>query len=112
MNIERKQHGELIVYELSGSLDTETADGFEEAFSGQYDGDAEGYVIDMKALTYISSAGLRALLACRNRAEEDRIPFNICDLSKTVKKVLSIAGFSSIFDLDLTLKDGSILKLS
>jgi len=112
MIVERKQHGDFVVYHLSGSLDAVTAGGLEEAFNSQFDSGTKGYVLDMKSLEYISSAGLRTVLSCRNRAESDNIPFSICDLSKTVKKVFSIAGFSSILDLDLTFKEGSILKLS
>ena len=112
MNIDRKQHGDFVVYHLSGSLDAVTAGDLEEEFNSQFDSGIKGYVLDMKSLEYISSAGLRAVLSCRNRSESDNIPFKICDLLKTVKKVFSIAGFSSIMDLDLTFKEGSISKIS
>jgi len=112
MKIERKQHGDSIVYHLSGSLDAVTASDLEEAFNSQFESETKQYVLDMKSLKYISSAGLRTVLSCRNRAESDNIPFNICDLSKTVKKVFTIAGFSSIMDLDLTFTKGSVSKQS
>lgn len=112
MIIDRKLHGDYVVYHLSGSLDAVTAGNLEEIFISQFDSGAKGYILDMNLLEYISSAGLRAVLSCRNRAESDNISLNICDLSKTVKKVFTIAGFSSILDLDLAFKNGSISKKS
>ena len=112
MNIKKKQHGDFIVYHLSGRLDGITASDLEEVFNSQFDSGTKGYILDMKSLEYISSAGLRVVLSCRNRAELDDIPFNICDLTKTVKKVFTIAGFSSIMDLNLTFEEGLVLKTS
>jgi len=110
MKIEKQQKEDLVVYKLDGRLDGLTALNLEEIFVSQFDSKAKEYIIDMASLEYISSAGLRAIITCRNRAKKDDIKFNICNLAKTVNKVFDIAGFSSILDLNLSFKNGSIFK--
>ena len=62
MNIQKTVTGTTLTVELEGRLDTTTAPKLEEELRGSIDG-LTCLVIDFEKLDYISSAGLRVLLA-------------------------------------------------
>ena len=53
-------------------------------------------LIDFEALEYISSAGLRVLLATAKKLKSAGGDLKICSLNDTVQEVFDISGFSSI----------------
>ena len=62
MNIQKIVTGTTLTVKLEGRLDTTTAPKLEEELRGSIDG-LTCLVIDFEKLEYISSAGLRVLLA-------------------------------------------------
>ena len=58
-------HGDNFVISLSGRLDTVTSLSFSEAVAKE-EIKEKLVIVDMKEVEYISSAGLRALLALKN----------------------------------------------
>ena len=66
LDIEKELSDKELVVKLEGRLDTATAPGFEEALEEEFD-KAEGLTIDMENVDYISSAGLRVLLAAHKK---------------------------------------------
>jgi anti-anti-sigma factor len=56
-------------------------------------------LVDFKALDYISSAGLRVLLATAKRLSSEGGSLRICHLNDTVREVFEISGFSTIFSV-------------
>ena len=62
MKITKKQDGSALVVALEGRLDTTTAPELEAELKGSLDGITD-LTLDMAKLDYISSAGLRVLLA-------------------------------------------------
>lgn len=61
MKITKTQNGNSLYLALEGRLDTNTAPELEASIKGSIDG-VEELTIDMEALDYLSSAGLRVLL--------------------------------------------------
>ncbi len=53
-------------------------------------------LINFAALEYISSAGLRVLLATAKKLKASGGDLKICSLNDTVQEVFDISGFSSI----------------
>jgi stage II sporulation protein AA (anti-sigma F factor antagonist) len=88
----------IVVVELQGKLDTGTADPTERLLLERTAG-ARQVVLDLSAVPYVSSAGLRVLLvvAKRLRAVEGRLI--LCGVQPYVKEVLDISGLSSIFPI-------------
>ena len=88
-------HGENLVIALSGRLDTVTSKELLESYSKEEV--KEGLVIlDMKDLEYISSAGLRALLAIKKELAEKGKSFEIHNLNNICKEVFKVTGFGNI----------------
>ena len=66
MTIEIKRIIEDTIIEVSGRLDTITAPELEKAIAEDIDG-TKNLVLDIKGVEYISSAGLRVLLAAQKK---------------------------------------------
>ena len=83
MKITKTQNGNSLYFALEGRLDTNTAPELEAAIKGSIDG-AEELTIDMEALDYLSSAGLRVLLGTqkimnKNRGHDQRLHFHVAN---------------------------------
>ena len=97
MEVNRKLEADTLTITLSGRLDTVSAPAFEEQIK-----DLTGVktlVLDLKALSYISSAGLRVLLTAQKRMNQQgsMVLRNVCP---SVRDVLDITGFSSILTIE------------
>ena len=54
---------------------------------------------DFSALTYISSAGIRAVLQAARAAQEGSVEFAVCSPSATVRKVFDMSGLHHILTI-------------
>ena len=66
MNISKSVTGNQITLVLEGWLDTQAAPELESAIA-EIPGDAESLVIDMEKLEYISSSGVRQIVAAHKK---------------------------------------------
>ena len=88
-------HGEQLVVALKGRLDTVTSVDFTEALSKE-DIKEEMVVIEAKDLEYISSAGLRALLALKKSLASSKKELEIHRLNPVCQEVFKVTGFNNI----------------
>ena len=68
MNINVKKSTEEIIIEVEGRLDTTTAPNLDQAINDSIN-NTKKLVLDIKALEYISSAGLRVLLIAQKKMQ-------------------------------------------
>ena len=98
MNIQKTLSGAALTVALEGRLDTTTAPKLEEELRGSVDGITR-LVFDVEKLEYISSAGLRVLLAMQklmNRQGE----MVLQNVSEAVTETLEVTGFSDILRIE------------
>ena len=69
MTIEIKRNAQATVIELTGRLDTTTAPALDKTVNEDV-ADAKNLVFDFKRLEYVSSAGLRVLLASQKKMNQ------------------------------------------
>ena len=99
MTILKNREGNTVNLALEGRLDTTTAPQLEEALNENMDG-VETLVLDMKSLEYVSSAGLRVLLAAQkkmNAVKGSMVLRNVCE---DIKEVFDITGFCDILTVE------------
>lgn len=87
------------ILSLNGRIDTATAPELEQAINKNIDGGQRKVLLDFAGVTYISSGGLRVLLATAKKLKNPGDKFGICALSPEVLKILKLAGFTSIFSI-------------
>ncbi len=89
---------------LNGSITSSNSNEFEEAVKCEI---AEnGMVIDAKDLDFISSAGLRVVLACKKRCGAKT--FKVINVNAEVKSVFDVTGFSEIMDIQGAQREVSV----
>ena len=100
-----RHDGQLSVVELTGSINSGNAHEFEDALSGEPSSE-EGVIIDAGGLEYISSAGLRVLLAAKKRCKWKI--FRVVNVNDEVMNVFDVTGFSEIMDISRAVRQLSV----
>lgn len=89
MTINKTITGNEAIFEISGWLDTQTAPELEAALD-ELDPAVTELTIDMKELEYISSAGLRQIVAAHKRMDSK---LTIRNVSAEIMDVFNMTGF-------------------
>lgn len=97
MEINIKQ-GEKITIELTGRLDTNSSQEFEERLEKEQ---IKGFdvILDFIKLDYISSAGLRSLLALKHKLNDEGKDLEIININPIVKEVFKVTGFINVLNI-------------
>ncbi len=96
MKIDFNNKNGILNVALDGRLDTTTAPELESFIGNNYDGTGS-IVIDCEKLAYISSAGLRVLLATQKKTKGAMKLINVCEL---VMEVFEMTGFADILVIE------------
>ena len=99
MEICVRETGGVSVMDFTGNLDTNTSAAAEIEANKLLDGGSEMILFNFKDLNYISSSGLRILLATAKKLRITGGKMKVCSLNETVQEVFDISGFASILDL-------------
>jgi len=99
MEISVKTANEVKVLAFEGSLDTQTSPNALTQLTQLIDGGDKKILVKFENLHYISSGGLRVLLAAAKQLKTADGELRICDLNEVVKEVFDISGFSTIFKI-------------
>jgi len=96
MEVSSRQLGPNTVVVVSGRLDTVTSGQLDAFLAKAVDEGARKLVFDFAEVEFISSAGLRSLLATAKRLRPLGGGVAVCSLRPAVQEVFRIAGFSSL----------------
>ncbi len=96
MKIEFTENNGGLQVVLDGRLDTVTAPELESFIEENY-GDSQMLTIDCEKLAYISSAGLRVLLAAQKKTKGLMKLTKVCEL---VMEVFEMTGFADILTIE------------
>ncbi|MCS6871030.1 MAG: anti-sigma factor antagonist [Anaerolineae bacterium] len=83
----------------SGRIDSTTGRQFEAALNAQLEAGFNRIVVEMQAVTYISSTGLKVLLGAQRRAQAHGGGIALASLTRRVREVFEMSGFDTIFTL-------------
>lgn len=84
---------------IKGRLDAGTSGSLEEALNALVGAGETKVLVDCRELDYISSAGLRVLLAAAKQFKKQSGSIALASLNPNVKQVFEISGFTSIFPI-------------
>ena len=98
LNISKRTDGKKLTITVEGRLDTTSAPQLEEIVRSQI-GDAETLIFDFEKLDYISSAGLRVLLAAQKIMNKQG-KMVVKNVSEEVKEIFEVTGFCDILTLE------------
>ena len=98
MNILKTSEGAKLNLSLEGRLDTTTAPQLEAEVKGALAGVTE-LVLDFSQLEYLSSAGLRVILAAQKIMNKQG-KMVIRHVNETIQEVFEVTGFSDILTIE------------
>jgi anti-anti-sigma factor len=97
MQVTQETRDDWRIVTVRGRADSVTADELEDTLK-KIIGEHKKVAVDCRALDYISSAGLRAVIQAA-RAAQGHGEFAICSPSAAVKKVLDMSGVNAIVNV-------------
>ena len=98
MTIEKTVNGTELAIVLSGRLDTTTAPQLEAELKASLDG-VEKLVQDFAALEYLSSAGLRVLLAAQKTMNKQG-SMVVRNVNETIAEIFEVTGFCDVLTIE------------
>jgi anti-sigma B factor antagonist len=104
---EERLAGGVVRLMVEGRLDAVTVPAFEQTLQRLL---AEGqfrFIVDLGAVSYISSSGLRALLTARRLARSRGGEVFLCQLHPRVREIFEMVGFLSVFSVYPTCQEAA-----
>jgi anti-anti-sigma factor len=97
MKLESEDKSKAVVVRVIGRMDAVSAPEFDQACAKLFSGGAKNLVVDLDQMDYISSAGLRSILAAGKTLKGQGGQLVLCSLKGMVKEIFEISGFVSVF---------------
>ena len=110
MELTIDRDGNTLNARVNGRIDSTNAREFEEEIRTSIEDGDHAVILDFEKLTYISSAGLRAVLMTAKNLWKRDAKFALCSLSGSVKEVFEISGFDKIIPIHDT-REGALSSL-
>ena len=98
MTIEIKKNAEETIIEIVGRLDTITAPVLDKTINEDIS-ETKNLVLDVKGMEYISSAGLRVLLATQKKMQKIG-SMKLTNVCEEVMEVFEMTGFADILVIE------------
>ena len=99
MEIIGKKIGSISIISLGGRLDANACSELEQKLNSLVEADEVRLVVSLEKLDYISSSGLRVLLASLKNVRKREGDIKLACMKPDIKKVFDIAGFSQLFPI-------------
>ncbi|HOC46324.1 MAG: STAS domain-containing protein [Syntrophorhabdaceae bacterium] len=99
MDIIEKNIGSTSIVALGGRLDAYASGDLEQKLNALVEADRVRLVVNLDRLDFISSSGLRVLLACLKKVRQREGDIKLSCVKLPVKEVFDVAGFSQLFSI-------------
>jgi anti-anti-sigma factor len=99
MEISTRKEKNALIVSVTGRMDAVTAPEFEKHLSDWLSKGENVFLLNFSALEYISSAGLRSILATAKKLKGNQGKIFFTGLRGPVEEVFKISGFYSIFKI-------------
>lgn len=98
MTITKTSEGNGLIVAIEGRLDTSTAPQLDAEMKDSLGGVAE-LVLDMEKLDYLSSAGLRVILALQKQMNQQG-SMVVRHVNETIMEIFEVTGFTDILTIE------------
>lgn len=99
MNIIKKYNEKELTLSIEGRIDTITSQELEKEIDDEL-GNFDSLIMDFTDLEYISSAGLRVLIATQKKLKPENIPFVIKNVNDAVGEIFRMSGFDKLLKIE------------
>lgn len=99
MDISEETKNGILLLKPAGRVDSGSCGAFEQRLVQAVTPGPASVVVDMTQLTYMSSAGLRALLVAAKKAKPAGSRIVLAAMAPTIREVFDMSGFSTLFEI-------------
>ena len=99
MEINQQDVDGIRIIGISGRIDATTSKDVEAALNASVDQNQSKIVIDLAGVEYISSVGLRVLLATLKKQRQKQGQLKLASLQPFVREVFEVTGFTKLFSI-------------
>ncbi len=99
MDITKNYNEKELTLSVKGRIDTITSEDLEKEINDEM-GNFESLILDFTDLEFISSAGLRVLIATQKKLKPENIPFVIKNVDDSIKEIFRMSGFDKILKIE------------
>ena len=99
MELAKRKEKNATIIQVKGRLDAGSSPELEKEIDGLAEAGEKHLLLDLAELNYISSAGLRVILAGAKKLKAKGGSLSVASLVSVVKEVFEISGFSSIIPI-------------
>ena len=110
MEIKAQREGRVLTAEATGRVDGVNASEFEQTLRDTIQDDDTAVILDLAGITYLSSAGLRAILLTARSLSQRKAKFMLCSPSAPIREVFEISGFDKIIPVHDT-RDAAVAAI-
>ena len=99
MELNGERDGEVLVLTPEGRIDGSNSADFQSAVMERIEEGSESILLDFAGISYISSAGLRAVLILAKKLNQSNGKFALCSMQQSVQSVFEVSGFVKIINV-------------
>jgi anti-anti-sigma factor len=99
LEIVQEQVQSTIVLHVTGAVDSTTAPELQEALLRATQAPSGSVELDVANVSYLSSAGLRALLLAAKALQKRGERLSVSNVSPQIRNVLNLTGFTTFIDM-------------
>ncbi len=108
MKVEFKTQNEILIIEVNGSIDSNTAPEVQQKVL-EASTDSNNVIIDLSEVDFVSSAGLRVILMIYRQIKAKNGKVVLVGVSEEIQDVMTVTGFANFFEMVDTVENA--LKL-
>jgi anti-sigma B factor antagonist len=105
MKLDISRTGDVTTIALKGRIDATVASDVEQELVSLISGGSCRLVTALAEVTFISSAGLRSLVAALKQAKREKGDLRLAEMGAKVKEVFEITGLSTVFSIYATAEE-------
>ena len=99
MNIIKSYNEKELTLSVEGRINTVTSKELDKEINDEL-GNFDSLILDFTDLEYISSAGLKVLVATQRKLKPDNIPFVIKNSNDVVAEVFRLSGIDRVLEIE------------
>lgn len=100
MDILLRQLDGITMVDMSGRLDSSASGAVMDRLNEIVNAGASRLIVNLKQVTYISSAGLRSILVAAKLVKSSNGELRLCQPNDLVRKILVESGFANLIRID------------
>lgn len=106
LDLSNRNVDDVTVVDLEGKMNTGTSPDADAYLCGLISGGSNKLLLNMGEVDYVSSTGLRVILATGKKVHTTGGRLALCNLNPSVGEVFRVSGFNSIFPVFDSEQDG------